>query len=618
MKQELLSFLKNQFTQNPIMLDRLIVSSFLIKNNIEIVHNRFLKDYVILTEDVQEKETLNEFLKFWEWQEVEFNLETLIELFELVISPSEKVVNGAVYTPKNIRDYIVDNCLSMYNGDLAEIKSADISCGCGGFLMTLAQKIYELTDKSYKEIFEENLYGIDIADYSIQRTKILLTLFAIINKEDEKEFQFNLYTGNSLTFNWNQTCLKVKGLGGFDIIVGNPPYVCSRNMDAETLTLMKNWYVAKTGHPDLYIPFFQIGIENLNATGILGYITVNTFIKSVNGRALREYFSLRKINLSILNFGGEQVFQDRNTYTCICIVRPGEGGIKYLRTTSKELIGLDLSPMYNFEYDDLNHFDGWNLVNDLPMVNFINLIENTGIPFKDLYTTRNGIATLKNDVYKFTPTHDDDEFYYLREDDRLYPIEKAICKNIVNANKIKTEIDILLLREQIIFPYDEQTKVISEDLMLRDYPKAYTYLQTKRVVLSGRDKGKREYETWYAYGRRQSMDIHAYKLFFPHICERPTFVICKDLDLLFYNGIAIVSDDLEKLKVIKKIMESDLFFKYIVNTTKDYASGYISMSRNYLKNFGVFQFDEVQKSLLLDTNDVDGLLEGIYGIHELV
>jgi integrase len=86
--------------------------------------------------------------------------------------------------------------------------------------------------------------------------------------------------------------------------------------------------------------------------------------------------------------------------------------------------------------------------------------------------------------------------------------------------------------------------------------------------LAGRDKGNRDYETWYAYGRRQSMDIHAYKLFFPHICERPTFVICEELDLLFYNGMAVVSENLEDLLVIKKIMESDIFFKYISNKRK--------------------------------------------------
>ena len=110
------------------------------------------------------------------------------------------------------------------------------------------------------------------------------------------------------------------------------------------------------------------------------------------------------------------------------------------------------------------------------------------------------------------------------------------------------------------------------------------------------------------------MDIYAYKLFFPHICERPSFVLCEEMDLLFYNGIALVSDDLDELRFIKKILESDIFLKYIKNTTKDYSSGYISMSRNYLKNFGVCQLTDQQRNFLLNEDDYNDFLHEIYGI----
>jgi adenine-specific DNA-methyltransferase len=78
--------------------------------------------------------------------------------------------------------------------------------------------------------------------------------------------------------------------------------------------------------------------------------------------------------------------------------------------------------------------------------------------------------------------------------------------------------------------------------------------------------------------------------------------------------MAIVSEDLKKLKIIKKIMESDLFYRYISSTTKDYASGYISMSRNYLKNFGVFQFSESEEEDLLNSGNPDDLLKQFYNI----
>ncbi|QDW27500.1 N-6 DNA methylase [Pedobacter sp. KBS0701] len=616
MTSKIYSFLKQQNISAPELVDNLIVSAYVSSNKLKVKKNNFIISHIIRKKQKDNYQLLLNFLDLMQVENIILDFEALIELFEFVVSPSDKVVNGAVFTPETIRRYIVDNSLSNFNGEFANVKIADISCGCGGFLLTLAQEIANKTGRSFYNIYSENLYGIDIAGYSIKRTKILLSLYAVLNGQDETEFQFNLFTNNSLSFKWYDACPEIKENEGFDIIVGNPPYVCSRNMDKETIELLKNWEVSKTGHPDLYIPFFQIGLENINKKGILGFITVNTFIKSVNGRAIREYFDVNNIELSLISFGGEQIFQDRNTYTCICFLRHDNRKINFIRLKSSQLDQLDLTNLIEFDYKDLNHHDGWNLVNDLPMVNYINQIERIGKPFKDLYNTKNGIATLKNDVYKFRPLDEDDRFYYLMDENIVYSIEVDICKKIVNANKLKSEADIDRLREQIIFPYDNQTKIIPENVMRTTFPNAYAYLQTKKEVLSNRDKGTREYETWYAYGRRQSMDIHAYKLFFPHICERPTFVICEDMDLLFYNGIAIVSDDLDKLRIIKRLMESDVFFKYIKNTTKDYSSGYISMSRNYLKNFGVYQFDEDQIDFLLTTDNVEPFLEEIYGLIE--
>ncbi|WP_321148049.1 Eco57I restriction-modification methylase domain-containing protein, partial [Serratia marcescens] len=156
----------------------------------------------------------------------------------------------------------------------------------------------------------DHIYGIDIQSYSVNRTKLLLTLLALSNGEDEVEFTFNIHIGDSLSFKWNTVTPLFEG---FDVILGNPPYVCSRNLSPETKGLLKNWSVCSSGHPDLYIPFFQIGIENLSTNGILSYITMNSFFKSLNGRALRRYFHDNNILLKILDFGSEQIFSSKNT-----------------------------------------------------------------------------------------------------------------------------------------------------------------------------------------------------------------------------------------------------------------------------------------------------------------
>lgn len=607
MRKEVFTYLRS-YSFDPIKIDRLIVSSFLYSQEILSVSNLQIDKYLIKETD-EEFKALKAFIGL---QEVK-NLEQLIELFEFVISPEDKIVNGAVYTPRYIREYIVNQSFGTSNSNITEALICDPACGCAGFLFTSAKYLKEQTNRSYKEIFAEQLFGLDIEKYSIDRSKLLLSLLAISVGEDEAEYSFNFYTGNALNFNWAD---HLKDYNGFDIVLGNPPYVCSRNMDQNSLDLIENWSVAQSGHPDLYIPFFQLGFENLKPDGVLGFITVNTFIKSVNGRSLREYFSCHKVDFKIINFGGEQVFSNRSTYTCICFLRNAIGNVQYKRTQSNILDSLTPAMFIEFEYDALHDHDGWNLVDSKKQTEYINKIESIGKPLKELYITRNGIATLKNHIYKFFPISEDKTYYTFKtQADKVYKVEKTICRDIVNPNKARTPKEIESNREKIIFPYiqkNDQVVILEEESFIQKHPFAYQYLLDHKKTLSTRDKGKREYEKWYAYGRRQSLDINAYKLFFPHLSERPSFTISLDKQLLFYSGIAVISESLRELQVLKRILESDIFFDYIKNITKDYSSGYISMSKNYIKNFGICDLSENDKDELLESSNPEELLRNFY------
>src|SRR5690606_29916223 len=138
-----------------------------------------------------------------------------------------------------------------------------------------------------------------------------------------------------LDFNWSS---KLDNFIGFNIILGNPPYVCARNLETETKEKLKNWEVCKSGNSDLYIPFFQIAIEILAENGILGFITMNSFFKSLNGRALRDYFEERNTGIRIIDFGTNQIFKSKSTYTCICFLENSERNyIEYYKSENKEL-----------------------------------------------------------------------------------------------------------------------------------------------------------------------------------------------------------------------------------------------------------------------------------------
>ena len=179
MKQQVFKYLKS-YSTSPIDVDRLIVSAFLKINRIQVVKNSFIKSLTITSENIDEYEKLINFILVIKSEIPKFDLEALIELFEFVISPSDRIINGAIYTPKYIREYITNRAFYTSKSNINNIKIADISCGCGGFLLTAARKLKKITKLSYKSIFENNIYGLDIQKYSTTRTRILLSVISKI------------------------------------------------------------------------------------------------------------------------------------------------------------------------------------------------------------------------------------------------------------------------------------------------------------------------------------------------------------------------------------------------------------------------------------------------------
>lgn len=604
-------YLSQKCSGNPWLVDRLIISAFLYINRIEVVNNRLLLNYYIHENDV-DYENLVEFIEIINNIRIEFAIEDLIELFEFVISPSDRIVNGAIYTPAEIREYIVNQAFNRESTELQNAKIADIACGCAGFLYTAAQELRRRTGNTYQYIFQNQIFGLDIQEYSVTRSTLLLSLLALSEGEDIREFDFNIHQGDTLIFKWEE---HYENFEGFQIIIGNPPYVRARNLEDVVKENLQNWVVCRTGNPDLYIPFFQIGYESLAPNGILGFITMNSFFKSLNGRALRNYFEENKATVRIIDFGTLQVFKSKSTYTCICFLENVEQNyVEYYKSIEKEL-PTNENQYSRINYQNLNAKNGWNLNNH----ETISRLEAIGKPFGEKYKTRHGIATLKNDIYIFKPVAEDDDFFYL-QNGSLYPIEKGICKDILNSNKLSRDIDFDSVKEKILFPYDNEVKpkAIEEELLREQFPNAYEYLQIKRNILAGRDKGNGEYEKWFAFGRTQSLEKVTNKLFFPKFSDRtPNYLISDDVDLLFYNGQAIIGHSEEEMLLIKKILESRLFWYYIKTTSKPYSSAYYSLNGTYIKNFGIPDFDNKDIDFLINENNqgiIDCFLEDYYNV----
>lgn len=608
-------FLK-KYSYDTFKINRLIISAFCRANNFVIKNNSLLKKHLIPNDNSEEEQMLLEFIDEVNKNYILFDFEAIINLFEFVISPKDKEVNGAIYTPKYIREYIISQTIK--ENKATDITICDIACGCGSFLIDSSIELYQ-RGLTFFDIYKNNIYGVDIALYSVERTELLLSLLAVFNGEDIKDFEFNIYKGNSLEFDWFEKCKKIKKSQGFDFVLGNPPYVSSENIDDDSKKLAQNWKTSSVGKLDLYIPFFEIALNWVKDNGILGYITVNSFYKSLNGRNLRSFFSSKKYHFRLIDFGHEQVFKKRTTYTCVCVIQKKKGFIEYNNTVSTNLYKLKDKDFIKIEYKGLNDLEGWLLDEYNTRLNILKL-ENSGDKLEDYVNIRNGFATLRNKIYIIQPSRNDDVYFYFSKADKEFKVEKAICREAIKPNILKHENEIEEKIEYLIFPYlidNGKITIISEGDLKKNFNATYKYLTFFKKDLKERDNGNKEYEKWYAFGRNQALTIHGDKLLFPYISNNPYFVYTDKKDLLFYNGYAIIDDDKDKLLFLKTILTSDIFWYYIKIKSKPYSSGYYSLAKNYIKQFTIPELSIEEKNKLISykrKSSVNKFLLDKYGL----
>ena len=161
------------------------------------------------------------------------------------------------------------------------------------------------------------------------------------------------------------------------------------------------------GNIDLYIPFYQLGIQLLKEEGKLGYISPNTFLQSVNGRKLRTYLYKNESEIKILDFRETQAFKEITHYACICIIDKSKKTriIKYAL-----LNGHNSLYQYDFtEYSMETYLEdsAWRFGNE-KIDKCIACIEKQPYKLED-FKIRNGLATLKNDLFIFDPYREDEK-----------------------------------------------------------------------------------------------------------------------------------------------------------------------------------------------------------------
>ncbi len=234
----------------------------------------------------------------------------------------------------------------------------------------------------------------------------------------------------------------------------------------------------------------------------------------------------------------------------------------------------------------------------------IHKLESSGTPLSN-WKIRNGLATLKNDIYFFSPTKADNKYYYREYNGKSYKIEKNVCIRVAKPNIIKSEAELEQKMEIAIFPYthtDSTYQLIEEDIFQSSFPEAYKFLTEYKSILLNRDKGHGNYPAWYAYGRTQGMNNFGKKLLIPYKSGRPVAVLPLVIDVVFYCGYALLSEDIEELKKLKVFLESESFCYYIFLTLRFYFPGDMAFAKNYIVNFTTPEPSEKEKAYLMATH----------------
>jgi methylase of polypeptide subunit release factors len=611
----------NQLIQNQNLksLEQHLIYTYLKNNKLDYEKSPILKSYL---NDFEQNPTL-----YFDTSALNIlNIKELENHLELIIPVSDRKLNGAFFTP----DYVINFIIHEIKPKESD-KNLDPSCGCGAFLVGLTEYYRTTFEKKIKDIIKENIFGSDILEYNIHRTKLILTIYALQYNEYLSESDFNLYHQDSLKANWTQH---------FDNIVGNPPYVKFQDLSEESRAyLTKNWTTVEGGTFNLYFAFFELGYKLLKPTGQLGYITPNNYFTSLAGESLRSYFQNKKCVTRIVDFSHKKVF-DAQTYTAITFLNKQKNeSITYDRIKpdySPEIFLKNANGSPNY-LENLN-IKKWRLLKSDDQKN-IKAIETIGTPIGRLFEICVGIATLKDDVYFIDGTKEQNGYYIKETENGIFEIEKNCVKSVYKISDFKTQDDAEQNSRKIIFPYftnnGSAIPIMESDFKVM-FPKCYTYLLSEKERLLGRDKGKVKFEPFYIWGRTQGLTKRGKRILNPTFSQKPRFLLVNEEESYFTNGYGLFFRDqisvglfdefinpiakVENIDVVQKILNSVVMDYYVTKTSVAIDGGYPCYQKNFIERFTIPEFSEQEIILLRtmsDASEIDNFLVEKYGL-ELV
>jgi hypothetical protein len=369
--------------------------------------------------------------------------------------------------------------------------------------------------------------------------------------------------------------------GGFDIVIGNPPYIGFHNVPNKDY--FKNKYISANGKYDFYVLFIEEGLKLLSSRGIISFICPSYFYKRNYGKNIRNLL-LDKTNIKyIADFADYQIFDSALTYTCIFGAQNGR-----IQNENVKILGESLNEQnaYYIQQDDLKE-PSWNLEKSENNAILERIMSKTDIKFGDITKSiSQGIVTGFNDIYLVNEN-------VIAQ----YNLEKTYLERAYKGRDIRNGA-LIDTDTYIFYPYEidknGKTIPISEQIFKDTSPNMYEYLYSRKDDLLSREYFAKSSKQWFElWNCRKKEHFYNKKFVFAEINMFNDFAL---VEKCFYTDSACgaeLKDEYQKFyKYLLLYLNSDVVTYIYKKVSVPKANGYSIYKNAFLKELPILLHDE--------------------------
>ncbi len=545
--------------------------------------------------------------------------------FELLIEAEHRTKQGTVYTPHYIIDYLLEHSLAeRWDHQTRPPRICDPACGSAGFLLRAARLLEQKHGLSPEIAFRDCLFGIDNDPQAVENAQCLIELYLASKQVALPGPEPHLLCADTLLTPARDLRAELDVPGGFDVVVTNPPYVKLQNLAPGYRKTLSDTYAQFVRGSFGLAPLFLVaGLRLTSESGCAAMITQNNLFTSLAGRNVRRFLQEGRHLHRIIDFGHQKVFSKVSAYTCLIFLSHRSTGAFEFETLAHTEPSRRTLSNASFSTIRLDQLDArkWRLAKGRHFNNLLQ-IESAGIPLGDLTSIKVGFATLKDAV--FFAERENGCCLARDRNGQSHEIEMEATRPAVKIAEVERPEDVRHNTRRIIFPYHRREgkyHLIPESEFKTAYPSTYAYLSKHRNVLAQRDKGRKTYGGWYAWGRSQGREAGGPKLLTKTFSSTPRFYL-DESDQLFCNGYSVslkqssLFGSALSLAALQRILNSKLMHYYAKLTSFQIEGDYQCYQKNFIERFGIVSMTgkQADRLLHLPAGEVDEFLCHLYEI----